>query len=455
MVNQTQENKERREPHIQVGILHAKEVEFEFNGLYVCGDRQITGRQKATLLPDGKIQWAGQVFEEVFFEPLSEDCALTLYHVTIGIGFHWEREETQVFKGALRLIVEDGKIAAVNVLPVEWYLTSVISSEMSADAGEEYLKAHAVISRSWVISQMQAREEHAESVETDTSYKASAVEKDGVVFINRWYGRSAHTRFDVCADDHCQRYQGITRETNPAVEAAIKATRGEVLTYQGAICDARFSKSCGGVSEAYDACWDDKSVPYLQPVRCAAEGGDLPDLRCEEVAERWIRSSPEAFCASKDRRVLSKVLNDYDQETPDFYRWKVRLSQEEIRKLIMEKQGQDVGDVLDLVPLERGGSGRIVRLKIQGTKKTLVIGKELEIRRTLSPSHLLSSAFVVDKEIPKGGTVPEVFVLTGAGWGHGVGFCQIGGAVMADKGYPYKEILLHYFKGAELERWYR
>ncbi len=271
--------------------------------------------------------------------------------------------------------------------------------------------------------------------------------------IIRWYDREDHTIFDVCADDHCQRYQGITKASSRQVADAVRATRGQVLAYDdGEICDARFSKCCGGVTEEFQYCWENTPKPYLLAVRDGT--GTMPhDLTKEANAEEWIRSAPDSFCNTSDRKVLSQVLNDYDQETPDFYRWHVTYTQEELAALIKEKTGTDFGGIVDLVPVERGKSGRICRLKIVGTKATLTIGKELEIRRTLSKSHLYSSAFVVDKEGSKDG-LPERFVLTGAGWGHGVGLCQIGAAVMGEQGYGYDRILLHYYRGADIKKLY-
>lgn len=434
------------QPQIHVGIVHAIELHFTLNGKYTLNGKSVTGEYVACYQPDGSILWNGGTYRELLFTSTGINDSFLLHDVVIGINFHWERKETQVFSGSLKLMMEDAKVVAVNILPVERYLVSVISSEMKATAGLQYLKAHAVISRSWVLAQIENR--RYPSVVDDSAEQPAVSAGDGNTVINRWYGRSAHVLFDVCADDHCQRYQGITRATNPAVEQAVKETFGEVLTYNGKICDARFSKSCGGVSEAYEYCWDDTLYPYLRPVRCDDEPGErLPDLRVEANAERWIRESPQAFCNTHDKKVLSQILNEYDQETTDFYRWRVRLTQEKIRSLILEKQHVDIGRVISLIPLERGFSGRISKLKIEGETRTLIIGKELEIRRTLSDSHLLSSAFVVDKE-------ENDFLLTGAGWGHGVGFCQIGGAVMAEKGYSYDKILFHYFTNAMLKKLY-
>lgn len=434
------------QPLIHVGIVHAIELHFTLNGNYTLNGKPVSGGHVIRYQEDGSVLWNGGAYRELSFTSTDANDNFLLHDVVIGINFHWERKETQVFRGSLKFMTEDAKVVAINILPVEQYLESVISSEMKATAGLQYLKAHAVISRSWVLAQMENRR-HPSCV--DDAAEKPAVCVDGrETIIKRWYGRSAHMLFDVCADDHCQRYQGITRATNPAVAQAVKETYGEVLTYDGKICDARFSKSCGGVSEAYEYCWDDTSYPYLKPVRCDDDLTEpLPDLRVEANAEKWICESPKAFCNTHDRRVLSQILNEYDQETADFYRWHVRLSQEKMQALILEKQHIHMGRILSITPLERGYSGRISKLKIEGEAHSLIIGKELEIRRTLSDSHLLSSAFVVDKD-------GNDFVLTGAGWGHGVGFCQIGGAVMAEKGYSYDKILFHYFTNATLTKLY-
>ena len=370
------------------------------------------------------------------------------------MNFHWERKETQTFLGELHLVVEADKICAINTLPVEKYLESVISSEMSATSSLELLKAHAVISRSWLLAQMKKRKEVAESGNNFFSF----IKQDDM-FI-RWYDREDHTIFDVCADDHCQRYQGITKETSSHVAEAIKMTKGQILMYDDDICDARFSKCCGGVSEEFQYCWEDSPKPYLIAVRDTREGmtqqgaDALPDLSDEATAETWIRTSPESFCNTQDKKILSQVLNDYDQETADFYRWHVTITQQKLKALIAEKLKMDFGDILDLKAIERGRSGRISKLQIIGTGRTFTIGKELEIRRTLSDTHLYSSAFVVDKEDVDADGVPQSFRLTGAGWGHGVGLCQIGAAMMGEQGFDYSQILLHYYRNAEIKKIY-
>ncbi len=427
--------------------MSVEELKFSFFGDYTVCDRKVTADQTARAV-DGKVEWDGKLYDEVIFAPVSAENHFTLKDVTIGVNFHWERREDQQFAGSLRLINEHGKVTAVNVIGVEDYLLSVISSEMSATASLELLKAHAVISRSWLLAQI---EKNKNIVDSGEKYCA-CTETDGELI--RWFDREDHVNFDVCADDHCQRYQGITRQTTERVAEAIKATWGEVLYSDGKLCDARFSKSCGGVYEEFENCWEPVHHSYLVARRDSENEMDFPDLRVEENAREWILSRPDAFCGTTDKEILSQVLNNYDQETTDFYRWKVEYTQDEISELVQRRSGTDYGKIIDLIPVERGTSGRLFRLKIVGTKLTKIIGKELEIRRTLSPSHLYSSAFIVEKGEPNAEGLPETFTLRGAGWGHGVGLCQIGAAVMGSKGYNYRQILLHYFIGAEIRPLY-
>ena len=435
-----------KEPEINVGIVNALEIAFTLNAKFLAKGETVSGKQRVSF-DEGGISWNGNVYRELTFTPLEDDASFSLEDVTIGINFHWERQETQTFLGTLRLVVDEGKITAINQVPAEDYLTSVISSEMNATSSLEFLKAHAVISRSWLLAQIEKRK--ALSKQGSNFFPFLKTETEYI----RWYDREDHTIFDVCADDHCQRYQGITRASNQSVVEAVKETRGQVLMHKHAICDARFSKCCGGVTEEFNYCWEDKHYPYLSAVRDLDTDAPLPDLTQEEEAERWIRQRPESFCHTTNPKILSQILNNYDQETHDFYRWKVRYTQAELAELIATHTKIDYGEILDLIPVERGKSGRISRLKIVGTLKTMTIGKELEIRRTLSPTHLFSSAFVVDKG-PEVNGVPEWFELTGAGWGHGVGLCQIGAAVMGEKGYSYDQILLHYYRGAEIRKLY-
>ena len=412
-------------PLVSVGIVGAESITFTLNGY---GE---DGSSRTATIHNGLILYDGKAHTRLCFKPQSPDDSFSLMDVVIGVNFHWQRLETQTFRGSLRLLADGGKIWAINDLPVEDYLESVISSEMSAQSSLPLLMAHAVISRSWLMSQ----------IDGNTAPNTQASHGDAFI---RWYDHTDHTLFDVCADDHCQRYQGITKETSPNVAEAIRRTRGELLTYGDEICDARFSKCCGGAMEEFQYCWDDTPKPYLKGIGDTPET-TIPDLTVEENARQWILSSPKSFCNTTDKRILSQVLNDYDQETTDFYRWRVSYTQEELSKLVEKKLGAGLGTITDMRPLKRGTSGRICELRITGTKKTIVVGKELEIRRALSESHLYSSAFVVEKQ-------GDTFTLIGAGWGHGVGLCQIGAAVMGDKGYVHDEILRHYYPGAEIEK---
>ena len=405
----------KKEPNVAVGIVSAEKISFVLNKPYTAKGEVLTGLQTVEFF-EGGILWRGNQYRELTFTPQEDDASFSLHDVTIGINFHWERKETQVFSGTLRLVVEADKIVAINELPVERYLTSVISSEMSATASLEFLKAHAVISRSWLLAQMTKRQRQEKGGASFFSF----IKKDDEMI--RWYDRDDHTIFDVCADDHCQRYQAITKQSSPAVEQAIQATRGQILAYEDEICDTRFSKCCGGQTEEFQYCWEDVPKPYLV-------------------------SFHDPYCNTSDRHILSQVLNDFDQETPDFYRWTVEYTQEQLSELINRKLKDDFGTITDLIPLERGKSGRIWKLKIVGTKKTFTIGKELEIRRTLSETHLYSSAFEVEKQ-------GDRFILHGSGWGHGVGLCQIGAAVMGEQGKTYDEILLFYYRNATIKQLY-
>lgn len=434
-------------PVVNVGIMTGKAISFFFNEEYVHTESGhfLTGEQRA-LFVNGNIVYNGKLFKELFFEPTSPTASFDLKAVTIGVDFHWQRQEDQRFRGSLNLVADEKGIVVINQLDVEEYLTSVISSEMSATASRELLKAHAVISRSWMLAQVEKGFRLAGNSE---KYQSCYRDRDELI---RWYDREDHAMFDVCADDHCQRYQGITRASTPIVNEVVRETRGEVLSDGESICDARFSKCCGGVTEKFEHCWEPVPHSYLTTLRDSKESR-YPDLTIETEAEKWIRTSPEAFCNTVDKQILGQVLNNYDQETTDFYRWKVDYTQKELAALIHRKSELDFGEILDLIPVKRGTSGRIEKLKIVGSHQTLTIGKELEIRRTLSESHLYSSAFVVDKEEIVYG-IPGRFRLTGAGWGHGVGLCQIGAAVMGEQGYTYKEILSHYYPGITVEKRY-
>ena len=445
-----------QEPVITVGILSGKEIGFSFpkefissDGIAICGIQQAVYRK-------GKICWQEKEYDELSFTPQQDTSSFfELQDVTIGINFHWERKEVQRFKGELKIIVEDDRLTAINIIPIEDYLTSVISSEMSATASLELLKAHAVISRSWLLNKLKVANGKLKVImhpDNTANFELSTLPSQLI----KWYDHEAHKNFDVCADDHCQRYQGITRTSTPQAIEAVFATRGEVLMYEGEICDARFSKCCGGAFEEFQNCWENVKHPYLIGQRDSKTETRLPDLTKEVEADKWIRTSPAAFCNTHNKQVLSQVLNNYDQETTDFYRWRVCYSQQELSELIHKRSGIEFGKIIDSIPVERGTSGRLVRLKIVGTLRTLIIGKELEIRRTLSSSHLYSSAFVVDKEYKEDEKeIPSRFILTGSGWGHGVGLCQIGAAVMGEQGYKYKEILSHYYPGSAIEQQYK
>ncbi|MBR5748979.1 MAG: DUF4922 domain-containing protein [Prevotella sp.] len=413
-----------KEPNVTVGIISAEKISFELNKPYTAKGEVLTGLQTVAF-SEGGILWRGNQYRELTFTPQEDDASFSLHDVTIGVNFHWERKETQVFCGTLRLVVEADKIVAINELPVERYLTSVISSEMSATASIEFLKAHAVISRSWLLAQMAKRQQMEKG---GTSF-FSFIKKDDELI--RWYDRDDHTIFDVCADDHCQRYQGITKQSSLAVEQAVQATRGQILAYEDEICDTRFSKCCGGQTEEFQYCWEDTPKPYLV-------------------------SFHDPYCNTSDKHILSQVLNDFDKETPDFYRWTVVYTQEQLSELVNRKLKDDFGTITDLIPLERGKSGRIWKLKIVGTKKTFTIGKELEIRRALSETHLLSSAFEVEVRSQESGdrSQEKTFILHGSGWGHGVGLCQIGAAVMGEQGKTYDEILLFYYRNATIKQLY-
>lgn len=435
---QAMENKiKRQQATLCVGIFSQPKVAFSFNTPYTFGGKTYTGEHFATV-ENGKVLFEGCQYDEVIFEGGE---SFELKDVIIGVNFHWERKENQTFAGNLKLIVENDKVTAINVIGIEDYLLSVISSEMSATASKNLLKAHAVISRSWLLAQI---EKNKELTADQTPYTATTDTEDELI---KWYDREDHVNFDVCADDHCQRYQGLTRASTQVVREVIDETWGEVLKWDGKICDARFSKCCGGVFEEFEYCWEPKHYPYLVKVRDSKDEQNFPDLTVEENARQWILSSPEAFCNTTDNEILSQVLNSYDQETKNFYRWREEYTVEELSALVKERSGVDYGEILDLIPVARGTSGRLWKLKIVGTKKTKIIGKELEIRRTLSKSHLYSSAFVVEKKDGK-------FILIGAGWGHGVGLCQIGAAVMGAQGYTYDKILSHYFPNAIVEKQY-
>ena len=431
-------------PHIEVGILFSEDIRFRLNTVYRSekqtwqpGDYHIRreGCQYISTGPDGMQEI---VLPLNLYPENEEHSDFDLTEVVIGIQFHWERKETQKFKGQLRIIDEGAHLTAVNILPLEEYLISVISSEMSATSSLEFLKAHAVISRSWLLAQKN------KARSTEPGYPSCQHTSGSYI---RWYDREDHAHFDVCADDHCQRYQGITKAYTPAVRQAVETTRGEVLMYEGNICAARFSKCCGGITERFENTWEPVVHPYLDKISDSPGQLSSGDLTREEDARKWILSSPPAFCNTSDPDILSQILNDYDQETRHFFRWREEYTVTELSELVRNKLGIDFGTITDIQAVERGVSGRLIRVRICGSRKSLIIGKELTIRKAFSPSHLYSSAFVVTREDDK-------FIFRGAGWGHGVGLCQIGAAVMGAEGYSYRRILQHYFKDSELVKNY-
>lgn len=426
-----------KEPLIRVGIMTAGKITVVFHGAYTVAGRAVE--------PDVPVVIDASVPDGTEYEPAGGESDFEVLGVTIGVNFHWERRENQRFRGAAAVIHDGDGVTLVNIIGAEQYLMSVISSEMSATASEEFLKAHAVISRSWLFARINPERRRS------GDYSPCTRTADTLV---RWYDHTEHERFDVCADDHCQRYQGIMRQTTPVVRRAVEATRGQVLMYDGELVDTRFSKCCGGVLEEFENCWEPVHHACLEAARDSVVSSVFPDLRIEENARKWILSRPDALCAHPAERVIAQVLNGYDRETTDFYRWVVEYDRDTISQIVRTRTGIDFGYIMDLVPLQRGTSGRISMLLIKGTRRSMTIGKELEIRRTLSSSHLYSSAFVVERADIDADGVPGRILLHGAGWGHGVGLCQIGAAVMGDMGYDYSRILLHYYSGAEIKKLY-
>jgi SpoIID/LytB domain protein len=446
----------QNEPTIRVGIITEKQINFDLYGNFkVKGNKKIFSGRFSAVIENGKIKCKRgddllEVEKEIIFEP--EDISIESFlinDVTIGVRFHWQRKEKQRFQGTLKLLKDDDKICVINIIPVEKYLTSVVSSEMNAKSSLQMLKSLAVVSRSWLLAQI----EKSKSIKKKKEGYSSVLQTEKEYI--RWYDREEHELFDVCADDHCQRYQGITKISTQSARKAVAETSGLVLTFNNEICDARFSKSCGGLTESFHNVWEPVVHEYLSSIvdyKFEPENYNL-NFSFEKNAEKWIKGDPPAYCNTRDEKILSQVLIDYDLETTDFFRWKIEYSQDEIAALISKNSGSDFGEIIDLIPLERGDSSRLIRLKVVGSKKELIIGKELEIRRLLSLTHLYSSALVIEKQNIDN-NIPGKFVIYGAGWGHGVGLCQIGAAVMAEKGHSFDEILLHYFHNAGLNKIY-
>lgn len=434
------------EPRIEVGVLQQEIITFTLKGVYGFGQEHYEGIFEVKY-ENGQIHFGDKYYAEIYLKAKNQSRnSFALSDVVIGKGFHWERKENLVFRGDLKLIIADNQLVAINILSLEDYLKSVIASEMRATSSIELLKAHTVISRSWLLSQIEKR--RRQSIDSDLPYSSDLRTDDSWI---KWWDREDHINFDVCADDHCQRYQGITRISAAAdlIAEAVESTAGSVLMHDAEICDARYSKCCGGMLEEFQNCWEPSPKSYLRKVYDGNryELSTVPDLTDEVQARKWICGSPAAYCNTADKKILSQVLNTYDQETTDFYRWKKVYKKTELDTLIAKNTGVDFGQILSFEPLERGTSGRILRLKICGEKHTLVVGKELLIRKVLSDTHLYSSAIVFEE-------TEERWIIRGAGWGHGVGLCQIGAAVMAEKGYEYEDILKHYFPSAYLEKAY-
>jgi SpoIID/LytB domain protein len=446
----------KEEPMISVGILTDRKIIFELYGRFTVSGLKEKFSGIFSAEAEGRnivCKYNGKSFsvtDEIVFEPenpLSE--SFLIRNVVIGINFHWQRKEKQRFNHSLKFITMEDNVIAMNILPLETYIVSVISSEMSAKCSLQSLKAQAVVSRSWVIAQMSTPKNKKEKIKP-----ASTIKNDDELI--RWYDKEQHKYYDVCADDHCQRFQGITKVTTENARQAVLQTRGIVLLNGDNVCDTRYSKSCGGITENFENVWEPVKHSYLKSVvdyKYAPENFNF-NFSSEANVRKWITGNPNSYCNTVDKVILSQILIDYDQETTNFFRWRVTYSQNEISSILKEKSGIDFGNVVDLIPIARGTSSRLIKLKIVGTEKSLTIGKELEIRRVLSKRHLYSSAFVIDK-IQVESDVQEKFILRGAGWGHGVGLCQVGSAVMAEKGYEFDEILLHYFSNAIIRKIYQ
>ncbi|MBM4177057.1 MAG: SpoIID/LytB domain-containing protein [Ignavibacteria bacterium] len=440
-----------KQPIIKVGIIsNQHSAKFFLHGSFLMNENQKMNDIGYTVTVKGDLICLHQEEniideqKEFIFKPKGKKSNFDIENVVIGIDFHWEQKEKETFEGNLLIINRDGKLILINEIEVEKYLQSVISSEMNSESPYEYLKAHSIISRSWLLSQL-------DETKNGESKKHDFIQTEKEII--KWYDREDHEHFDVCADDHCQRYQGITKIHDNKALAAVKETFGIVLTYEGKVCDTRYSKCCGGFSEEFQNVWQNNEIQYLISIYDLDAPAFLT-LDTEERASEFINSQPEAYCNTNDSELLKTILLDYDQTTVDFFRWKLEMKQLGLVTLLKLKMGIDFGEIIELKSLERGKSGRIKKLKIIGSKKEFTIGKELEIRRALSEKHLYSSAFTIEHVYGENPNVPIKFILRGAGWGHGVGFCQIGGAVMASKGKKFEEILYHYFKNSKLETVY-
>ena len=413
----------RLEPMLHVGVTEGKQLRFSADERVHAMNYVSEGKMR-----DVMDYGSNRVEVAEMNEFWSHSEPFTLEGVTIGKQFHWQQREDQVFQGSLHIIAREGQLHAINLVPVEQYLESVISSEMAATNSLELLKAHAIISRSWVLRQLR----NARRLGPEEVTQSSSVGR-----LIKYWDHTDHHLYDVCADDHCQRYQGITRQSSPLVAEAVRATRGKVLAdTAGEICDARFSKCCGGRTERFSTCWQEEDYDYL------------PSIDDPYCSPEFIQQLPGGMEA-----VLGQVLNNYDRSTTDFHDWQVDYSQSELSALVEQKLSAGLGQILHLEPLERGASGRIKLLRIVGSEKTLEVGRELLIRKALSTTHLYSSWFDVTEYVSPDDGQPH-FRLSGHGWGHGVGLCQIGAAAMALKGFIAAEILAHYYPGATLKQLY-
>lgn len=339
---------------------------------------------------------------------------ITVSNIMIGIQFHWQKHEDLDYRGIIEVgFNNQGKLVVINEIDLENYLVSVNSSEMTSDCPIGLLESQTVVARNTVLATM------------------------GKHHYN--------TNFHLCSDDHCQCYHGKKREQQVSRQA-VENTWGRILLHGDEICDARYSKICGGIMEDYRYVWENRDIPYMVSGIDSDEEINYP-ANTEETAKELIDTSLPAYCNTDLHKLPENLANLYS--TQNLFRWEVTYPREELESLISEKTGKDIGELQDIIPLERGDSGRLIYINLVGSDKTLKIGKELEIRRVLSKSHLYSSCFYVRKEMGTDGKVSR-FILKGAGWGHGVGLCQVGATVMASKKIPYQKILEHYYKNTNL-----